>query len=53
MNVTVETMSLTTLRCPNCGESIDVDGSVRAALLRFGCVRCGARLSPGDFRPAA
>ncbi|HKJ58344.1 MAG TPA: zinc ribbon domain-containing protein [Halobacteriales archaeon] len=43
-------MSATTLCCPNCGQSIDVDDPVQEALLRSGCVLCGAGLSPGDFR---
>ena len=42
-------MLVTTLRCPGCGQSVEVDGPMREALLRSGCVLCGAGLSPADF----
>lgn len=35
--------------CPSCGESVEVDGSMRRSLLRNGCVLCGARVRDDAF----
>lgn len=40
-------------RCPECGESMGVNASMREALLDHGCVTCGAVLSSNAFRPDA
>lgn len=39
--------------CPECAESLEVNGSMRDALLDRGCVICGASVSPADFSPVA
>ncbi|MBP1954737.1 putative nucleic acid-binding Zn ribbon protein [Halarchaeum rubridurum] len=38
-----------TFVCPECGESLDVNASMRDALLDRGCVICGASVSPSAF----
>ena len=35
--------------CPRCGEAIEVDESMRWALLRHGCVLCGATVDEDAF----
>lgn len=35
--------------CPECGESLEVNGSMRDALLERGCVICGASLTANAF----
>lgn len=35
--------------CPACGESLEVNGPMRDALLEKGCVVCGASLTPEAF----
>ena len=35
--------------CPECGESLEVNGSMREALIEKGCVVCGAPLTPAAF----
>lgn len=42
-----------TFRCPDCGESMGVNASMREALLDYGCVICGAVLSSSAFHPEA
>ncbi|MFB6120876.1 MAG: hypothetical protein ABEJ68_07160 [Halobacteriaceae archaeon] len=37
--------------CPECGESMEVNASMRDALVENGCVVCGATLSEGAFTP--
>ncbi|ESP89989.1 DUF7560 family zinc ribbon protein [Candidatus Halobonum tyrrellensis] len=39
--------------CPACGEAVEVDASMREALVSHGCVVCGARVSTRAFSPAA
>jgi predicted RNA-binding Zn-ribbon protein involved in translation (DUF1610 family) len=41
-----------TFVCPECGESLVVNGSMKVALLDNGCVVCGGALSPDAFTPA-
>ena len=36
-------------RCPECAESIEVNGSMRDALIENGCVVCGADVSAEAF----
>jgi predicted RNA-binding Zn-ribbon protein involved in translation (DUF1610 family) len=36
-------------RCPDCGESVAVNSSMREVLLDHGCVVCGTALSPAAF----
>jgi len=38
-----------TFVCPECGESLTVNGSMRDALLERGCVICGADVSSAAF----
>lgn len=38
-----------TFVCPECGESVTVNPSMRDALLDNGCVICGATVSPAAF----
>lgn len=38
--------------CPECGESLEVNGSMRDALLERGCVICGASVPPSAFSRA-
>lgn len=35
--------------CPDCGETIEVNGSMKAAIVESGCVVCGADISPAAF----
>jgi predicted RNA-binding Zn-ribbon protein involved in translation (DUF1610 family) len=35
--------------CPECGESLEVNGSMRDALVENGCVICGAAVSQDSF----
>lgn len=35
--------------CPECNESLKLDGAMRDALLRRGCVICGAAVTPDAF----
>jgi hypothetical protein len=35
--------------CPECEESLAIDGSKQTALVENGCVVCGARLSESEF----
>jgi predicted RNA-binding Zn-ribbon protein involved in translation (DUF1610 family) len=35
--------------CPACGETLAVNGSMKTALIRNGCVVCGAVLSKDAF----
>jgi len=37
--------------CPECDESLSVNGSMREALLDRGCVICGAELTTSAFSP--
>jgi hypothetical protein len=37
--------------CSGCGESLQVDGSVRDVLLEAGCVVCGGDVTPAAFAP--
>lgn len=36
--------------CPDCGETFVTDDSMRAALLRSGCVACGSGVADRAFR---
>ena len=38
-------------RCPECAESIEVNASMRDALIDNGCVVCGAAVSAAAFSP--
>ena len=38
-----------TFVCPECGESLAVNGSMKDALIDNGCVICGTDLSAGAF----
>ncbi|MBP2251052.1 DUF7560 family zinc ribbon protein [Halarchaeum nitratireducens] len=38
-----------TFVCPECGESLDVNASMKDALLDRGCVICGASVSRSAF----
>lgn len=38
--------------CPECGESLEVNGSMRDALLERGCVICGADVTASAFSRA-
>mgnify|MGYP000748812417 CR=1 FL=1 len=38
-----------TFVCPACGESLDVNDSMRTALLEKGCVICGSTVSDEAF----
>ncbi|MFB6101364.1 MAG: hypothetical protein ABEJ73_02230 [Haloplanus sp.] len=38
-----------TFRCPDCGESMAVNASMREALLDHGCVVCGTAVPPSAF----
>lgn len=38
--------------CPECGESMAVNASMRTALMDNGCVICSARVSPDSFSSA-
>lgn len=38
-----------TFRCPECGESMTVNASMREALLDHGCVICGSALPSDAF----
>lgn len=38
--------------CPECGESMAVNASMRTALIDNGCVICSARVSPDSFSSA-
>lgn len=35
--------------CPACGEAVEVDASMREALVSHGCVVCGTRVSTRAF----
>ena len=35
--------------CPTCAQSIEVNGSMRAALIEHGCVICGADVTAEAF----
>lgn len=35
--------------CPNCEESMEVNASMRDALVENGCVVCGSPVSPDAF----
>ena len=35
--------------CPNCAESIEVNGSMKTALVESGCIVCGVAISPAAF----
>jgi len=37
--------------CPECEERIDVNRSMREALLEYGCVVCGAAVTTAAFSP--
>lgn len=39
------------LTCPACGETLTVNESMKSALVRKGCVVCGAVLSKEAFTP--
>ncbi|WP_193767763.1 DUF7560 family zinc ribbon protein [Halorientalis pallida] len=39
--------------CPECGESMAVNASMRAALVESGCVVCGASVPSSVFSSAA
>lgn len=36
--------------CPACDEELAVNDSMREALIRKGCVICGAEVGPEDFQ---
>lgn len=38
-----------TFVCPNCGESMTVNGPMKEALVEKGCVICGASLTSSAF----
>jgi len=38
-----------TFVCPECGEAIDVNRSMRDALISHGCVICGAGITAEHF----
>ena len=38
-----------TFSCPECGETLEVNASMRDALLEFGCVLCGTLVSDEAF----
>lgn len=38
--------------CPECGETIEVDGQMREALVEQGCVTCGATVPASSFTEA-
>jgi len=40
-----------TFHCPDCGETMTVNESMRDALLDYGCVVCGSTVSPMAFSP--
>ncbi|MFB6165915.1 MAG: hypothetical protein ABEJ31_12215 [Haloarculaceae archaeon] len=37
--------------CPECAETIEVNGEMKDALIANGCVMCGADVTPGAFSP--
>ena len=37
--------------CPACDERLEVNESMKAALVERGCVICGASVSPDSFSP--
>jgi len=37
--------------CPACGETLTVNGSMKAALVENGCVVCGTDVTPEAFSP--
>ncbi len=39
--------------CPACDERLEVNGSMKSALLERGCVICGASVSAEAFSPAS
>lgn len=41
-----------TFHCPDCGEAMTVNESMRDALLDHGCVVCGSTVSTAAFSPA-
>lgn len=38
-----------TFDCPECGESMSVNGPMRDALMENGCVVCGVTVTEDDF----
>jgi predicted RNA-binding Zn-ribbon protein involved in translation (DUF1610 family) len=42
-----------TFVCPECGESLSVNDSMREALIANGCVICGSSVPEGSFTAAA
>ncbi|APW96530.1 transcriptional regulator [Halobiforma lacisalsi AJ5] len=42
-------MSRYEFTCPECGQEIEVNDSMREATLNHGCPVCGADVSPADF----
>jgi predicted nucleic acid-binding Zn ribbon protein len=38
-----------TFVCPECGESIEVNGAMQEALIEQGCVVCSAAVKERDF----
>ncbi|SEO69779.1 hypothetical protein SAMN05216388_101730 [Halorientalis persicus] len=42
-----------TFACPECDESISVNGSMRDALVENGCVVCGASVTNAVFSSSA
>lgn len=36
--------------CPECGESMEVNESMKDALIENGCVICGAPITDDEFR---
>lgn len=39
-------------RCPECEERLEVNGGMKEALVRKGCVICGAAVTPAAFTEA-
>jgi len=46
-----ETVAFTFV-CPACGESLEVNASMRDALIDKGCVICGTAVTSEAFNPA-
>jgi predicted nucleic acid-binding Zn ribbon protein len=48
----VSIMSTYIFACPGCEEEIEVNDSMRSAILSSGCPICTEPIEPADFEPA-
>lgn len=44
-------MTTYTFTCPDCGQEIEVNGSMREAMLSSGCPVCTEPVDTADFEP--